>query len=317
MVRTKMAKVVLTSLKEKNFSSKDIDNAVSRAIDRLDFDFKSKKIENVVIKPNLCFYWDYSTGETTDPRVVSAVIDYVRSRLGNDVNVCVVEADASAMKTEHSFKILGYEQLSTAKNVDLVNLSEGEVVEQKVRVKEKEFSLPVNSILFKADLLINVPKLKTHNVAGATCALKNTFGAISKPQKYSYHDMLPYVIVAANKLIKSHMVVVDGVIVHGAYPKKLGVVIAGDDPLATDFVAAEIMGFNPRRIPYLRMAEHEQIGHTNDIGLIENEVKLNDVKRRFPSYNHFIHRLFWSLQLRMLGLYAVIVDDVIPPVLQG
>ena len=47
----------------------------------------------------------------------------------------------------------------------------------------------------------------------------------------------------------------DGLIAHGKCTKKLGVIIAGDDPLATDFVAAEAMGFNPRGTEYLRLAE--------------------------------------------------------------
>jgi uncharacterized protein (DUF362 family) len=201
--------------------------------------------------------------------------------------------------------------------VNLINLSEGDIIDTKVKVGEKEFTLPINNLLLKADLVINVPKLKTHNVMGVTCALKNMFGAISKPRKYSYHNILPYVIVAANKLVKSHLVMVDGVTAYGAHPKKLGVVMAGDDPVATDSVASKIMGFNPKRIQYLRMAEQEHIGQNKDISLVENEVKLAEIKKSFPSYNHFLHRFSWNLQLRMLGLYARITDDVIPPALEG
>lgn len=310
-----MARVVLTSVGVKDFSDEDMGNAISRAIDQLGFNF-SGNIQNVVIKPNLCYYWDSSTGETTDPRVVSAVIDYVRMKVGKSVNISIAEADASAMKTKYAFKVLQYDKLSQTKNVNLVNLSEGNITDTKVKVLEKEFALPINNLFSQADLVINVPKLKTHNLMGVTCALKNMFGAISKPRKYSYHSILPYAIVGANKLVRSHIVVVDGVVSYGAYPKKLGVVIAGDNPLATDFIAAEIMGFNPRRIQYLKMAEREQIGQTRNIWLVENEIKLAEIKKSFPSYNHFIHSLSWGLQLRMLRLYAAIVGDVIPPVLE-
>ena len=58
-----------------------------------------------------------------------------------------------------------------------------------------------------ADLVINVPKLKTHNFIGVTCAMKNIFGAISKPKKYSYHENIVNVIVAANKIVPSDIVV--------------------------------------------------------------------------------------------------------------
>jgi uncharacterized protein (DUF362 family) len=271
----------------------------------------------LVIKPNLCYYWNYSTGETTDPRVVSAVIDYVRCKLGKDVSISVVEADASAMKTRYSFRVLGYDKLCQAKNVKLENLSEGNIADVKVTVREKEIVLPINEILLKADLIINVPKLKTHNFVGATCALKNMFGAISKPRKYTYHNMISDVIVGVNKIVKSHITVVDGLIVRGSHPKKLGVILAGDDPLATDFIAAEIMGFNPKKLAYLNLAMKEQIGQIKNIGLVEKDVKLAEIKKNFPGYNHLIHRISWNLQLKLLRSYAAVVGDVLPPILEN
>jgi len=310
-----MAKVVLTSIKAGNFSDSEIYDAVAVSIDRLGCSFKNK-VQNVILKPNLCYYWNYSTGETTDPRVVSAVIDYVRRRLGNDVNISVVEADASAMKTKYSFRVLGYDKLCQAKNVKLKNLSEGNIVDMKVNVRGKEIILPINDILLKADLIVNIPKLKTHSFIGATCALKNMFGAISKPRKYSYHDMISHVIVGVNKIVKSHIVVVDGLIVRGSHPKKLGVILAGDDPLATDFIAAKIMGFNPKKIPYLNLGVKEQIGQLKKIELVEDNVKLKEIKKNFPSYNHFIHTLLWNLQLKMLRTYTAIVGDVLPSFLE-
>jgi uncharacterized protein (DUF362 family) len=310
-----MAKVILTSLKVPNFSGGEIDNAVANAISQLGFSFKDE-IHDVVLKPNLCYYWNYSTGETTDPRVVSAVVDYVRAKLGNDINITVAEADASAMRTKYCFKVLGYDRLCQLKNLQLQNLSDGKLVDVKVNVGRKEIALPVNEILLKADLIINVPKLKTHNFVGATCALKNMFGAIAKPRKYSYHNMISQAIVGANKVVRSDLCVVDGVIVRGGSTKRLGVILAGDKPFAIDFVAAEIMGFNPRRIPYLSMAEKEGIGKANEIELIEDQVKLEQVRKAFPSYNHFLHKVSWSTQLKMLKAYASIAGDVIPPVLE-
>jgi uncharacterized protein (DUF362 family) len=311
-----MAKVVLTSVKEKNFSNKDVHDAVSRALDQLNFNF-NYEIRTVVIKPNMCYYWDHSTGQTTDPRVVSAVIDFVRDHVSKDMSIIVAEADASAMKTHYSFRVLGYDKMCEAKSVGLVNLSEGDITDTPVRVGKKEFTLPVNNALLKADLVINVPKLKTHNVVGATCALKNMFGAISKPRKYSYHGMLADAIVGMNKIVKSHIVVVDGIVALGAYPKKLGIILAGDDALATDFKATEIMGFNPMKVAHLNSALREHVGQTNNIKLVEDNVKLSEVKKNFPRYSYSMHRISWSLQLKMLRMYGAIAGDVIPPVLEG
>ena len=307
-----MAKVVLT--KARGYTQDEIGDAVSRALDTLNYDLNDE-IDLVVIKPNLCYYWVYSTGETTDPRVVSAVIDWVRQRVGKSVRIVVAEADASAMRTKHAFGMLGYEKLSQEKNVKLVNLSEGEVIDREVVVAGEKFVLPVNKILSDADLMINVPKLKHHRRMGLTCALKNMFGVIAKPRKYVYHNRLASVIVGVNRIVKSNIVLVDGIIGLGKTPKKVGVVMTSDDALAADFVAAKAIGCDPSRIAYLKLGMKEKIGDVSNLNLIENPIKLEDIKKEFPKQNFLLQKLSWNLQLKMLRLYSKISKDIIPPVL--
>jgi uncharacterized protein (DUF362 family) len=310
-----VATVVLTQSVSKDLRETHITETVDRALDALNFNF-DREMKSVVIKPNLCYYWDYSTGETTDPRVVSAVINYIRKKLGDDVDITVAEADASAMKTKFAFGILGYDKLCREKNVQLKNLSEGTIIETHTEVRGREFTLPINEVLLKANLIVNVPKLKSHNFVGATCALKNMFGSISKPRKFAYHKWISDIIVGANKIVKSDLVVVDGIVAKGSRAKKMGVVLAGDDALATDFVAARLMGFNPNNLPYLSLAAKEGIGQTKNIDLIEH-VKLAKIKKDFPSYSHVIHNLSWNLQLKMLRSYVKLVGDVLPSFLES
>ncbi len=307
-----MAKVTVTQVKQP-FMQTDIDAAVARSIGKLNYDFSG--VKSVYIKPNLCYYWNASTGETTDGRIVSAIIKYVQQKI-DGVSVTVAEADASAMKTKFAFSILGYQDLCDKHAVPLVNLSEGNVVERTVKVGGQDLTLPFNEDLLNADLVINVPKLKTHNFVGATCAMKNIFGAIAKPRKYSYHKNITNVIVAANKIAKSHLVVVDGLIVRGSCPKKLGVILAGDNVLSTDCIAAKAMGFNPMKVPYMSLAAKEHLGETSKIQLFEDRVKLADVKRDFPHYSHRMHSLSWDLQLKMLRMYTTVSGDVLPPFLE-
>ena len=309
-----MPKVVLTSA-SKNFSANDVKVVVNRAFDLLDYNYP-RKVDTVVIKPNLCFYWEYSTGETTDPRVISAIIDYLRVKFGEDVNICVAEADASAMKTRHAFKILGYEKLSREKNVKLVNLSEGEIIEKQTQVKEKTITLPVNKILLESDLVINVPKLKNHGLVGVTCSLKNMFGAISKPRKFSYHPNLAATIVAINKLVKTNICIVDGLITSSKYPKKMGLILAGDDALATDFVVAKIAGFNPKSIEHMKLAAEESIGEVDDVNVIEENISIKEAKELFPHSSLLIHNISQGLQLRLLSLYIKLSGDVCPSFLK-
>jgi uncharacterized protein (DUF362 family) len=308
-------KVVITSAPE-NFTDDDIQNVVGRSFDLLVYGYP-KKVDTVVIKPNLCYYWDYSTGETTDPRVVAAIIDYLRAKFGEDVSIFVAEADATAMKTRHSFKILGYENLSQEKNVKLINLSEGEIVEKQSSIKNNLITLPVNKILLDSDLLINVPKLRTHSLVGMTCTLKNMFGAISKPRKFSYHKNLDATIVAINKIVKSDICIVDGLIARGKYSKKMGLILAGDDALATDFVVAKILGFNPKSIGHLKLALKENLGEINNVKFIEDNTTLKEAKKLFPHSSFLLYKVSRGFQLRLLELYFKLSGDVCPSFLKA
>ncbi|MGD6934616.1 MAG: DUF362 domain-containing protein [Candidatus Bathyarchaeia archaeon] len=307
-----MTKVTVTSVKQP-FMCEDINAAVARSIDKLNPDFS--KVKTVYIKPNLCYYWNASTGETTDGRIVGAVIEYLKHKI-NGVSITVAEADASAMKTKFAFGILGYRDLCEKYSVPLKNLSEGNIVEHTVTVGSQNLTLPFNEDFLNADLIVNVPKLKTHNFVGATVGMKNIFGAIAKPRKYSYHKNIHNVIVAANKIAKSHITVVDGLIVRGSCPKKLGVIMAGDNVLSTDYVASKVMGFNPMRVPYMHLAAKEQLGEVSRIGVIEDGITLAQVKHDFPHYSHRMHSLSWDLQLRMLRAYTSVSGDVLPPFLE-
>ncbi len=309
-----MAKVSITQVSNQPFTQSGIDAAVERAIDDLNYDFS--KVETVLIKPNLCYYWNASTGETTDGRVVGAVITYLRKRLSDKAKITVAEADASAMRTKYAFSILGYDELCRQHSVPLKNLSEGEIAEYTVNVGKQVLKLPFHNDITKADLVVNVPKLKTHNFIGVTCALKNIFGAISKPRKYSYHKNIENTIVAANKIVKSHITVVDGLIVRGKVPKRLGVVMAGDNVLSTDCVAAKAMSFNPKKVPYLNLAAKEAIGSMDSIQIVEDGIRLADVIKEFPHYSHRMHSLTWGMELRLLRAYTTVSGDVLPPFLE-
>lgn len=310
-----MSKVSLTSVKGQPFSSIEIDNAVERAIDNLKYNFTG--VNNVVVKPNLCYYWDASTGETTDGRVVCAVIKYLRKAAGKDVSITVAEADASAMRTKYAFSILGYDELCFRNKVALLNLSEGKTVEKTVNVGKSTLTLPFNEVLLNADLIVNVPKLKTHNFAGVTCGMKNIFGAISKPRKFSYHGDIANVIVAANKIVKSGIVVVDGLIARGSCPKRLGVIQASDNVVTNDYVAAKLMSFNPKKVPYFSLAAKEKLAEAGAIHIIEDGVKMADVIKSFPHYSQLRHSIVWNLQLKLVRAYTAVSGDVLPPFLEG
>jgi len=252
--------------------------AIEDSLNLLNYQF-DKIIQRVVIKPNMCYYWDYSTGQTTDPKFVATTIEILREKISPDVNISIVESDASAMKCKYAFKFLGYEKIAKQYGVKLVNLSEVETEPVKVNARDQNFNLAIPKIIKNADLRINIPKIKYLELTKISCALKNVFGCNPYPKKFKYHARLDETIVALNKILRFDLCIVDGIIVSGIQPYKLGLVMAGVDPVAIDTAASEIAGINPSSVRHIMLAASEGIGspYFNPKG-----INLHYFKRKYP-----------------------------------
>jgi uncharacterized protein (DUF362 family) len=272
----------------------------------------NKDIDRVYIKPNLCYYWKASTGYTTDPMLVSSIIDNLRIFYG-DVDINIVEADASGMRTKYAFIMLGYKKLAEKKNVGLINLSEVDQIKRKLNIANKEINYSVPRILTEPNILINVPKFKVMKQTHLTCALKNIFGCISEPRKIKYHKYLDEAIVGINKIIKTDLVIVDGLVALSHHPFYMNMILAGNSAYSVDYTAAKIMGYDPNSINFLKIAERNELGASKNIKMMGEPIS----EFRFPKVNNLYSRYSFSLLLRMLGIYAKIVGDVIPPMLEG
>jgi uncharacterized protein (DUF362 family) len=258
-----------------------IKQAILESLDIISYSFK-KDIRDVVIKPNLCYYWDSSTGQTTDPNFIGALIDVIHG-FSSNTNISIVESDASAMKCKHVFKFLGYEKLAQDHNVKLVNLSEDKSDPLDVTAGGQLFHFRVPQTIRRADLKINVTKIKySFDKIKITCALKNIYGCNPYPRKFRYHPKLDEAIVATNKAMKFDLCLVDGNIVFGSQARRIGLVMASKDPVAIDTAAANIAGVNPNAIKYLTIARKEGLGNTQ---FIPKGLPIEYFKSRYPRKN--------------------------------
>jgi uncharacterized protein (DUF362 family) len=270
-----MSLVGLVECKTRNVDS--IKRAVREAFRLIDYSLP--KVEKIVIKPNMCYYWDWSTGQTTDPLFVAALISLFREEISPDVKISIVESDASAMKCKYAFKYLGYEKLAKDCNVELVNLSTVEAEKAAVRVADEVFEFMIPKIIREADLCVNVPKMKYMSFTKISAALKNIYGCNPYPKKFEYHSKLDKVIVALNKVMPFDLHVLDGLTVCGSKTLRLGLVMASQDPVAIDAVAAKIMGVNPKSVAHLMLAEKEGLGKTS---FVIKGVDIDFFRKRFP-----------------------------------
>lgn len=304
---TKIGSIV--SLVRASRSEDVIKGSVRRALDLIDFEMKNP-IRTVTIKVNLCYYWDAVAGHTTDLPLVAGIIDYVRERWRGDIDIKVVEADATAMRTKYAFAILGYDKLAKEKNVELFNLSNDALDEKEVQVNGRtiRFKIPVS--LMKSDLFISVPKLKIHSLTRVTCALKNIFGCIASRRKVVYHPFLNEAIVGVNKILHPHLTIVDGLVALGRFPAKLGLIMASVDPFSIDWIVSQIMGYNPSKIGFLKVALKEKLGDPN--GILTLGESVNTFRKVFPKQNFVYSKLSLKTQKTLLTLYEKIVGDVVP-----
>lgn len=280
-------------------TSRSMRQAILESLDLIGFSFREDN-NNIVIKPNMCYYWDYSTGQTTDPRFVATLIEIIREKTSSEANISIVESDASAMKCKHTFKFLGYEKIAKQYGVKLVNLSEVEAEPAKVKVRNQNFKFMVPKIVKNADLRINIPKIKYLGLSKISCALKNLFGCNPYPQKFKYHSKLSETIVALNKILMFDLCIVDGIIVSGIQTRKLGLVMAGQDHVAIDAAASQIAGINPNSVRHIMLAASEGIGSPY---YIPKGMNPHYFERKYPKkrLEHKLMTLGYTL-IQFLGL---------------
>jgi uncharacterized protein (DUF362 family) len=148
--------------------------------------------------------------------------------------------------------------------VDL-NHDDVALVENRERVsKLKEMFFP--RTVLQADFVVSLPKLKTHHWVGMTAAMKNLYGVMPGikygwPKNVLHHAGIPESVVDINAALPRKLAIVDAIeCMEGDGPimgtaKYLGVVAVGQNLPALDATLARVIGLNPYRVPYLRLAE--------------------------------------------------------------
>jgi uncharacterized protein (DUF362 family) len=133
----------------------------------------------------------------------------------------------------------------------------------------KELYLP--KTVLGADFFVSMPKLKTHHWAGVTLSMKNLFGIVPGscygwPKNILHWAGIDRSILDINAAARPDFVIVDGILgMDGngplqGNPKQAGVLLFGDDPVATDSTACRVMGLRPEKIDYLNRAG-TMLGH--------------------------------------------------------
>ena len=132
--------------------------------------------------------------------------------------------------------------------------------------KLKELYLPRTAL--GCDLLVSMPKMKTHHWVGATLSMKNLFGIVPGgvygwPKNVLHWAGIAESIVDLHHAAPRRFCIVDGIVgmegngpIQGR-PKAAGVLVAGSDPISVDATCCRIMRIDPAKIEYLAMAGYD------------------------------------------------------------
>jgi uncharacterized protein (DUF362 family) len=220
----------------------------------------------VVLKPNLVEF-DEHTCINTHPVVVHAAYEAFRKA---GASVRIAEGPGHRRGTLDLADAAGYfsavprfDELFTDLNTDAVSKRDIPSPESKLT------SLYLPHTVLDCDLLVSLAKMKTHHWAGATLAMKNLFGLVPGgvygwPKNVLHWAGIPESIVDLHRLFPRQFAIVDGIVgmegngpIQGT-PKTAGVLVAGSDVAAVDATCCRIMGIDPRRIEYLKIARGEE-----------------------------------------------------------
>ncbi|MCC6418394.1 MAG: DUF362 domain-containing protein [Gemmataceae bacterium] len=225
--------------------------------------------KRVVLKPNLV---EYHRGKVinTHPNFVAAVIELCRRE--GAAEVVVAEGPGHWRNVEYLVAASGLGDVLRHCNVPFVDLNHDEPVKvpNLGRLTGLEHLYLTRAVL-SADVLISLPKLKTHHWAGATLSLKNLFGTLPGicygwPKNELHWRGIDNSIVDIALTRTPDLAIVDGIVgmegdgpLNGT-PKALGAVIMGADPLAVDATCCRLMKLDPERIAYLVLGRQKRLG---------------------------------------------------------
>jgi len=221
-------------------------------------DWLSNLKNRVVVKPNLCSIASPESGVTTDVRLIECLVKFLRES-SPDVNISIIESDNFEREAEEVFRRLGYEALRKKYQVDLINLSKEPSFETKMN--DIPYTLKIPKLFFEDLFFISVALPKTHAYQKITAIYKNQFGCIPDKFKERYHQYLEEVLyVLNNRLFVPDLSIIDGRVGMERYGPvdgdrvESGFMLLSRDATLADITCARLMGFNPKKIPYLRYA---------------------------------------------------------------
>ena len=263
-----MQKKIVASAKCQDYDGERVYQSVKYALDLLFPEGLSELVKpgySVALKVNMLMGKAPEKAITTHPAVVSAVARLVLGCGGKPLIIDSPGGPYTAAALKLAYERCGF--ASAAKESGAILNYDTDVVKASssagIRVMSAELLRPA----IEADVIINLPKLKTHGLTTLSCAVKNMFGLIPGMTKIEYHmrspDLLDFsaMLVDIAEMASPELTIVDAITgmqgegPSGGTPKDMHLILASTNMHAIDYIAASLMGITPQDVPTISQAQ--------------------------------------------------------------
>lgn len=261
---------------------------------------KKSGAPTIFVKPNCFANVKPNSYASIDPRTMEAMLRVLKENFPKSK---IMVGDAPSLgpilgRSREAMKSTGIEDAAKRTGVEVVYLDETPRKVVDVPNGKSMHEAEVFEPLVESDILIDMPKMKTHIEGYVTMALKNWNGCVyytqSRPYGYDRSSMqgahrsdLGQKFADLHKALPAHFTLMDAIIgmegqgPHAGTRVDMNLIIAGTDPVAVDAVACHTMGIDPFEVPAIRIAYHEGVG-VADINKIElRGAKIEKVRKYF------------------------------------
>jgi uncharacterized protein (DUF362 family) len=235
---TKMPEKTVTIYRTQHNISKILKEAVEKS------GVRGKK--KIFIKPNLS-HPEYMPGVVTSPELTYELIGLLRD---GSTEVVVGESNGYNYPCWSAFDKTGMGAAVKKAGGSIINLSEDKIVEVKFPDCKSFKNLFLPKTVIDADVVVDLPLMKTHEFMGYSGAIKNLFGCVPSNRRIYLHPYLPEVLHRLYDLFKPQLTIMDarvGIEGNGptkGKPVKMDLILTGNCALAVDIVATQVMCLN-------------------------------------------------------------------------
>ncbi|MGD9110161.1 MAG: DUF362 domain-containing protein [Phycisphaerales bacterium] len=224
--------------------------------------------DTVLLKPNMIAPKSRRHATQTDPAVILELAkilkDYgARPFVGDSPAWANIYACVQKLRLDEPLKKLGVpvRQLGSAKTC---------------RLEGTGLKVGISRIALDADVIINLPKFKSHQQLAATFAIKNMFGCVSGKSKALWHfrkGKIPHefcsFLIDIYRFLNPVLTIIDAVtVMEGPGPingraRPLGWLIGGTEPVSCEVVCAKLINTDPMEFPIIKTAHEIGFGCSN------------------------------------------------------